>query len=223
MAPSSLLAELRDRYPALLADAPPGFDADLARLGPPMSVPAGATLFDEGHACQGFPLVLDGEVRVARGAADGRSLELYRVRPGEFCVVSTACALGQSPLSAQGSTAQPTRLLLVPTPVFLRWCEHGPWRQQVFALFAQRMTDLIGLAEAIAFQRLDQRLAAALLGHPQPVQRTHQQLAEELGTVREIVTRLLKRFEQAGWVELARERITLTDADALRRRAAGAD
>jgi CRP/FNR family transcriptional regulator len=79
----------------------------------------------------------------------------------------------------------------------------------------------MSLAEAVAFQRLDQRLAAALLGHGATVQATHQALADELGTVREIVTRLLKRFEHAGWVAIGRERIDVRDAAALRAVAAG--
>ena len=81
---------------------------------------------------------------------------------------------------------------------------------------------VMALAEAVAFQRLDQRLATALLGRGAIVNATHQALADELGTVREIVTRLLRRFERAGWIALARERIELIDPAALRQLAAGA-
>ena len=98
---------------------------------------------------------------------------------------------------------------------------HEPFRRFVFGIFADRLADLMSLAEAVAFQRLDQRLAATLLGHGPTVATTHQALADELGTVREIVTRLLKRFERAGWVQLGRERIELRDAAALRALAAG--
>jgi CRP/FNR family transcriptional regulator len=86
----------------------------------------------------------------------------------------------------------------------------------VFGVFADRLADLMALAEAVAFQRLDQRLAHTLLGHGAVVHATHQMLADELGTVREIVTRLLKRFERSGWVSLSRERISIVDAAALR-------
>lgn len=87
-------------------------------------------------------------------------------------------------------------------------------------VFAARMTDLMALIEAVAFQRLDQRLAAALLGHGAEVHATHQALADRLGTAREIVTRLLQRFERAGHVRLGRERIDIVDAAALRALAA---
>ncbi len=104
---------------------------------------------------------------------------------------------------------------------FDRWIAHEPFRRFVFSVFADRLADLMALAEAVAFQRLDQRLAGALLGHGHAMQVTHQTLADELGTVREIVTRLLKRFERAGWVRLGRERIELVDAAALRQLASG--
>jgi CRP/FNR family transcriptional regulator len=191
----------------------------MAELGSgvgPMTVPAGTVLFDENAPCQGFPMVLDGEVRVSRDSGDGRSLELYRVVPGELCLVSSACLFRSQPLSAHGVTTKPTTLLLVPPPVFAQWLETPAFRNEVLGLFAERMADLTGLIDAVAFRKLDQRLAAALLGHGSDLSTTHQRLADELGTVREIVTRLLRRFEREGWVELARERIRITDSAALR-------
>lgn len=191
----------------------------MAELGSgvgPMTVPAGTVLFDENAPCQGFPMVLDGEVRVSRDSGDGRSLELYRVVPGELCLVSSACLFRSQPLSAHGVTTKPTTLLLIPPPVFAQWLETPAFRNEVLGLFAERMADLTGLIDAVAFRKLDQRLAAALLGHGSDLSTTHQRLADELGTVREIVTRLLRRFEREGWVELARERIRITDSAALR-------
>lgn len=184
-------------------------------------VPTGSQLFDEGAPCAGFPLLLAGEVQVARGTAGGRQLELYRVTPGELCVVSTSCLFGSVPMSAHGQTTAPTELLLLSKAGFTRWCAHEPFRRFVFGIFADRLADLMALAEAVAFQRLDQRLAAALLGRGNPIRATHQQLADELGTVREIVTRLLRRFERDGWVRCGREQIELLDAPALRALAGG--
>ena len=95
------------------------------------------------------------------------------------------------------------------------------FRDYVLGMFAQRMADLTSLVDAIAFHKLDRRLAAALLGHGQELAVTHQDLADRLGTVREIVTRLLRRFEREGWIQLARERIRIVDSAALRRQAEG--
>ncbi len=215
-----IVDRLKPLYPALAEDPPAGWQADIAGLGGALRVPAGTLLFDEGAPCRGFPMVLDGGVRVARGAPQGRALELYRVLPGEVCVVSASCLFGASALTAHGVTLQATELLVLPPELFMRWCAHEPFRRFVFGQFATRLSDLMALTEAVAFQRLDQRLAGALLGHGQVLQCTHQQLADELGTVREMVTRLLKRFERSGWVSLGRERIEVLDPAALRKVAA---
>lgn len=204
-------------YPVLAEDPPPGWRSDLDRVGPAVQVPAQVLLFDEGAPCRGFPMVLHGGVRVARGAPQGRALELYRVLPGEVCVVSASCLFGASLLSAHGVTLSPTEMWVLPPELFMRWSEHSAFRRFVFGQFATRLADLMALTEAVAFQRLDQRLAGALLGHGQVLHRTHQQMADDLGTVREMVTRLLKRFEQSGWVRLSRERIEVLDPAALRR------
>lgn len=214
----TLLATL---YPALTTLPADLREPLLSQQAQWLTVPAGTTLFEEQSPCQGFPLVLEGEVRVARGSAQGRTLELYRVGPGELCVVSASCLFGQHLLSAHGETTANTRLAVLPPAAFDACCAHEPFRRFVFGVFADRLADLMSLAEAVAFQRLDQRLAAALLGHGEVLLTSHQALADELGTVREMVTRLLRRFERSGWLVLGRERIELRDASALRRLAAG--
>ena len=210
-------------YPAVAALPGALRDEVLARCSMTLQVAAGTRLFEEGAPCQGFPLVLSGEVRVARGSTGGRSLELYRVTPGELCVASTSCLFGHSVLVAHGVAAADSELVVLSPPGFEQWVADADFRRFVFGIFADRLADLMTLAEAVAFQRLDQRLATTLLGHGQIVHSTHQALADELGTVREIVTRLLKRFERAGWLQLGRERIELQDAAALRRLAGGVD
>lgn len=213
--------QLASLYPAL-AELPSELRDDvLSRQTMWLDVPPGTTLFEEQSPCQGFPMVLAGEVRVARGSARGRSLELYRVGPGELCVVSASCLFGHHLLSAHGQTTAATRLAVMSPTALDQCCAHEPFRRFVFGVFADRLADLMALAEAVAFQRLDQRLAATLLGHGDVLHASHQTLADELGTVREMVTRLLRRFERAGWLALGRERIELRDAAALRRVAAG--
>lgn len=215
------LQRLRALYPALETLPAADTDAVLAHDSPLIEVPAQTLLFTEGTPCAGFPMLLRGSVRVARGSPGGRQLELYRVTPGELCVVSTSCLFGRQLLSAHGQSTEATELVLLSPAGFERWCAHEPFRRFVFGVFADRLADLMALAEAVAFQRLDQRLAGTLLGHGATVHATHQSLADELGTVREIVSRLLSRFERAGWVRLARERIEVLDATALRELAAG--
>lgn len=206
-------------YPALknVLSAGGAQDAE-ARV---LTVPAGTTLFREDEACKGFPLVLEGEVKVSRSSGDGRSVELYRVVPGEVCLASSACLFGTQPMAAHGEAVRQTTLLLVSTSRFNAWLADAAFRDFVLGLFAQRMADLTALVDAITFQRLDRRLAAALLGHGNELATTHQELADALGTVREMVSRLLHRFEREGWIELSRERISIRDGAALRRCAGG--
>lgn len=201
-------------YPTMASVRPPL--STLGTVGAPMTVPTGTLLFQEDTPCQGFPLVLDGEVKVSRISSDGRSLELYRVVPGELCLVSSASLFRGQLLSAQGVATRQTTLLLIPPPVFQQWLDATPFRDTVLGLFAERMADLASLIDAVAFHKLDHRLAAALLGRGQQLAVTHQTLADELGTVREIITRLLRRFEREGWVALGREQIQIVNSIALR-------
>lgn len=201
-------------YPSL-KDVTPSL-AEVSAVLQPMTVPADTVLFSENAACQGFPLVIEGEIKVSRSSGDGRSLELYRVVPGELCLVSSACLFRAQPLSAFGITTKPSTFLLIRPDLFKRWIETPAFRNDVLGLFAERMADLTGLVDAVAFHKLDRRLAAALLGRGQQLAITHQALADELGTVREMVTRLLRRFERDGWVALGREQITIVNSAALR-------
>jgi CRP/FNR family transcriptional regulator len=214
MTSAELTALLRDLYPSL-ARVQPAPDDPASGLAA-FEVPPNTILFDENAVCRGFPLVLQGEIKVSRNSGDGRSLELYRVVPGELCLVSSASLFRAEPLSAFGITTKPSTLMLITPDLFRRWLETPVFRNNILGLFAERMADLTSLIDAVAFHKLDRRLAAALLGRGQQVNVTHQTLADELGTVREIVTRLLRRFEREGWVSLGREQIQIVNASALR-------
>jgi CRP/FNR family transcriptional regulator, anaerobic regulatory protein len=113
-------------------------------------------------------------------------------------------------------------LALLPRGVFDRLlAEHAPFRAEVFVLFSERLARLMELVEAVGFQRLDQRLAAALLGKGQRIDASHEQLAQQLGVSRESVSRQLKLFEERGWVQLGRGSVGIVDPRALRQLAAG--
>ena len=184
-----------------------------------MRVPAGAMLFDDRQACEGFPFVVEGTVRVSKCAPSGRELPLYRVGPGETCIISSSCLLGHEDYNARGVTEAETLLMLLPKAIFDEMMAERPFRDFVFHLFAERIADLMQLIEEVAFRKLDQRLAALLLGKGRVLHVTHQQLADELGSVREIVSRLLKSFAEQGLVKLAREQVEIIDPSGLRRMA----
>ena len=202
---------LLDLYPALagLPDARTGALVRQAAL----ELPAGS---------QGFPLLLAGSIRVVKQSASGRELMLYRVAPGGSCIITSSCLLGRSDYNARGIAETPLRLLLVPAPEFAQlMLDHGPFRDFVFHLFAERIAELMQLVEEVAFARLDQRLARLIVAQDRAVLNvTHQQLAAELGSVREIVSRLLKGFAEQGLVALGREQLTVTDRAGLQKIAA---
>lgn len=210
------LNRLAERYP-MLARLPPSSRLRLTGAGTWAQVPAGQLLFDDHQACQGFPFVIDGSVRVIKCAPNGRELPLYRVAPGETCIISSSCLLGRENYNARGIAESDTELMLLPRAAFDELLGEPVFRDFVFHLFAERIADLMQLIEEVAFQRLDQRLAALLLGKGRLLHVTHQQLADELGSVREFVSRLLKGFAAQGLVRLSREQIEILDPAGLRR------
>lgn len=183
-----------------------------------ITLPQGAVVFDENQACHGFPLLLSGSVRVIKAAPSGRELLLYSVNRGESCILTTSCLLGDTLYHARGVAAEDLEMAILAPPAFKALADgHEPFRNYIFALFSDRMADLMQLVSAVAFQKLDQRLAALLVSKPSPIRATHQALADELGSVREIISRLLRNFSDQGWIKLGREQIEVVDIKALNR------
>jgi CRP/FNR family transcriptional regulator len=215
------VAQLIAQCPTL-ASLPEAERSLVASQAMAMTAPAGAVLFDTGQACEALPLVLSGSIRVFKRAESGREISLYRVRQGELCIVTISCLLGSDAYPATGVAETEVSAIALPRSLFMRLTEtHPPFRQAVFHLFAERLSGLMQLVEEISFRKLDQRLAALLAGRAPRIQGSHQQLADELGSVREIVSRLLKQFADQGWLELGRERIDILAPESLRQYAAG--
>ena len=217
MTPAELKSRLLQLFP-VFGQLPDAEVEEIVRGAATRQAPAGTILFEAASPCTGFPMLLEGSVRVVKSAPNGREVQLYRVSPGESCLLSSSCLLGGAPYAATGIAETAVTLLALPPALFRRLlAEHRPFRDYVFSLFSERLADLMALVEAVTFQKLDQRLAALLLGKGELVRTTHQALADELGSVREMVSRLLSNFQDRGWVELGREQIRITDAAALRR------
>jgi CRP/FNR family transcriptional regulator len=207
--------DLNTLYPVL--SGLPGEAQRLLSGAQSMTVPAGTVLFDERQPCQGFPFILSGVIRVIKRSANGRELPLYRVLPGDSCIMTSGCLLGQVEYSACGITESDTELVFLPKPAFDQLLAHATFRIFIFRLFAERIGELMQLVEEVAFRKLDQRLANLLLGRGRLIQTTHQQLADELGSVREMISRLLKGFAAQGLVRLGREQIEILDPAGLRK------
>jgi CRP/FNR family transcriptional regulator len=187
-----------------------------------LDFPDGAPLFTEGQQRQGFPCVLEGQVRVFKSSPTGRELLLYRITPGEACIISCHTLIRRCRYEARAVTQGRTQLLLLSEAAFDDLLGHAPFRHYVLDNFADRLGTLMALVEEVAFRRLDERLASLLLHNEGGlVHRTHQQLADELGSVRVIVSRLLNGFADQGLVRLGRESIDLLDREGLARIAQG--
>ena len=212
--PGALRTLVLERFPALAGL--PGARLDALLQSPERRMPAGSVLFEAGQPCAGFPLVLEGSVRVAKSAPNGREILLYRVDPGESCILSGGCLLGHASYSASGIAETDVKVLVIPPALFNElMVQHPPFREYVFGLYGARLSEVMELIEEVAFRRLDTRLAQLLVHRGPVLEATHQKLADELGSVREIVSRLLRSFEQRGWVKLERERVTVLDPKAL--------
>ena len=198
----------------------------LAAAGRRVAIPVGTVLFRPGEACDRWLLVLSGSVRVTRTDRAGRTLLLYRVGPGETCILTTTGLIEGVAYDAEAVAETAVEALAVPGEAFLRLLAEEPrFRRFAFAAYARRIASLMALVEELAFDELGARLARRLLalaGTDGVISATHERLAEDLATAREVVSRRLKAFERSGFVRLARGRIAVTDRAGLAAAAAGA-
>ncbi|PJN95271.1 Crp/Fnr family transcriptional regulator [Amaricoccus sp. HAR-UPW-R2A-40] len=185
------------------------------------AVAQGTVIFGPGKAPENLLLLLDGSVRVHQTSENGREIVLYRVTAGESCVLTTACLLAYEDYSAEGVAETDLRAVLVPRRAFDELISRSPeFRRFVFTAYARRITDLFQVIEEIVFRRVDLRLAQKLLQRADAqgaLQETHQNLALELGSAREVISRQLQEFQRRGWLELGRGTIRITAPAALRR------
>lgn len=191
------------------------------------TLPKGAAAFVEGEPCRHVAFVLSGSIRVYKTSEDGRQLTLYYVTAGDSCVLMWASVLADARYNAQAMVSSDADVLLVPVPVFHRWMQrYEAVRRFVYASFAHRLAAVMMLVDEVLFRHVDQRLATLLLQRTTPEEpilyMTHEQLALELGTAREVVSRILKSFEEDGAVQLLRGRVEVTDRRVLARKRDGA-
>lgn len=205
-------------FPQIVADW-----ALVERLGQAASaarLERGQTICHQGQDCSHLALLTSGSARVFKLAESGREITLYRVEPGECCILTASCMLSEHPFPANAAVETDLEAVLVPATGVIDWmAESQVWRQFLWSLLAARLGDVIGLIEEVAFRRMDERLADYLFNQTRQqgavLEATHNQIAADLGTSREVVSRLLKDLEQRGIVRLSRGRVHVTDAETL--------
>jgi len=206
----------RDLFPTLASgDAQTRAIMDAARQ---LTLPPDQPVFLAGSPCENYVLLLVGRVQII--GEGGREAVLYRVLPGQSCVLTTCCILAADAYPAEGFTEAQVSALAIPKPAFDQGLEAAPaFRRFVFANLGSRMAEVIARMEDVAFRPVERRLAAWLLGQAGagPVSATHQEIAVELGSAREVVSRHLKRLDAAGLVRLGRSSLEVCDPQGLRR------
>lgn len=213
-----MMNQISRNFPALA-----GLDPDAARIMDQAArlaaIPAGTVMFRDGTECSSYVLVIEGSIRVQKVAENGREIVLYRVEAGQSCVLTTNCLIASSDYSAEGIAETDVNALVLPAQTFRALlAQSAIFRDFVFSAYATRISDLLMLIEEVAFGRIDVRLGAWLRQHADGqgiVTATHQDMAVELGTAREVVSRQLKDFERRGWVALHRGRLEILDRNGL--------
>ncbi len=216
--PPPLLPAWLKRFPALARISDPGWIAILthARV---LRLEEGEFAYREQDDCDHFLLVTSGSIRVQKSSDNGNIITLYHLTPGESCELTTSCLLAGEPCAAEAIAEEPSTLAMIPEARFQEALIRSPaFREYVFSRIGKGMSELVTLVEEVAFGQMDCRLARCLIdlsGNGDRICSTHQQLAEELGSAREVISRLLKKFERRQWVRLHRGMIEIIDRSIL--------
>lgn len=172
-----------------------------------VTLPTGQIIFGPGDACQGLPLVLSGSVRVQMTGVSGNRIVLYRMGANDICTLSIGCLMSGQGYRAEAIVEDAAEAMVLPRELFVRMmAASAAFRASIMASYGRRLNDLMLLVEEVAFRRMDQRLEEWLSARASQgqISVTHQEIAEELGTAREVISRLLKEMERQGRVSLSR-------------------
>lgn len=194
---------------------------DLFNAFDEVSLPADYQVFSQGQACQHYVVITSGSVKVFARSSEGKEVVLYRIKAGEVCVLTTSCLLGNSRYPAEAITETSVSARIIPHKAFdALLAESQAMREFVFNSFSQRLNDLMLQIEQIALESVDQRLNRFLLKHADSqhmITATHQEIAVEIGSAREVVSRHLKALEKQQAIKLHRGKLELLDFDVLQK------
>lgn len=182
-------------------------------------IPAGKQIFAEGDDVDGIALLMSGVVRVFKLSQTGREITLYRFGEGESCIITANAIINQQGFPALAIVENEAEAVMIPAGVFSKWVkQYDPWREFVFNLLSQRLVSVMEIVDEVAFQRMDRRIASFLLERSNiqnPIITTHQEIANEIGSSREVISRLLEEFAIRELVRLSRGEIEILDFEGL--------
>ncbi len=185
-------------------------------------IPAGKDVFVEGDNVQSIALILSGNVRVYKIGENGREITLYRFGLGESCILTANAILSHQTFPAVALVESEVEAVMIPADTFRDWMQrYEEWRTFLFDLLSQRLADVMAIVDEVVFHRMDARVAALLLRRTDQgriVQITHPEIAAELGTSREVISRILEGFDSAGLIRSSRGQVEILDGAELEAR-----
>lgn len=185
-------------------------------------IPAGHDVFVDGDRVDSIALLLSGVVRVYKIGETGREITLYRFGLGQSCILSANAILSQKSFPAIATVEEDAEAVMIPADMFRRWVnKYDLWREFVFDLLSERLSTVMAVVDEVVFKRMDRRVAAVLLNQARvqnPMRVTHQEIAAELGSSREVISRILEDFSREGLIESGRGAIEVTDFQGLESR-----
>ena len=185
-------------------------------------IPAGHDVFVDGDRVDGIALLLSGVVRVYKIGETGREITLYRFGLGESCILSANAIMSEKSFPAIATVEEDAEAVMIPADVFREWVnKYELWREFVFDLLSERLSTVMTIVDEVVFKRMDRRVASFLLNQAQvknPMRVTHQEIAAELGSSREVISRILEDFSKEGSIESSRGTIEVLDFESLKSR-----
>ncbi len=178
---------------------------------------SGKTLMEPGQFVKAVPLVLEGSIKIMRMDEEGKELFLYYLQPGETCALSLTCCSASRPSEIKAVIEEKATLLFIPIQIHEQLTdEFKQWKDFVSTTYQHRFQELLSVLDAVAFKRMDERLMNYIVTKMKQLKTnelhtTHQEVANELGTAREVISRLLKQLEKKKWIELGRNVIYIRD------------
>jgi CRP/FNR family transcriptional regulator len=209
-----MIQELKDNYGHLFEDA---LLNEINQVGTFKEVPEGFKLMEIGDYVKSMPLLVSGAIKILREDSDGAELLLYFLEKGETCAMTLTCCIGQTKSEIRAIAENDAKLIMVPIQKMEEWsAKYKSWRNFVFESYHNRLNEMLETIDSIAFLKMDERLQKYLkekarISKDTIVRNTHQEIAYELHTSRVVISRLLKKLENLGKIELHRSHIVIKD------------
>jgi len=213
MITADIFEKLRSTYPFLAALSEKETES-IRQYSILKTLPAGETVFLKGDTCSFFAFILSGRVRVFKTGETGREITLYRFEKGESCILTASCIMSKNTFPAEAEVEEKIETVLVPNELLREFVkEYDPWRKYFFDLLSSRLSEVMEIIEEVAFRKMDSRIAEYIISNSTGgvLNATHLQIASELGTSREVVSRILKDLEKGKLIILDRGKIIINN------------